>query len=194
MGTRSAQSPISSPEQSQSTSDSITLEQLPEDYTPSAIEAETIQATSYSSPTSSVDDASNSTDSDDAVSDTGTGVTQRFRDLQCDDKLGQQERSQGKSQHNATLVKRTYSQSVEDEEDVQLTLRDNFMRKSVPRKKRRRIGRPMSGEWVQEVSDGDSHNHIKSAKEDANFAVAEIEDVKPRLDEETLSDNAMEVD
>jgi len=195
MDTESPQPHISSLGQSQSTSDNITLEELPEDYMPIANEAETIQPTSYSSPTSSLDsDIQTSESDDDTMSDTGTGVTQRFQDLQCDEDSPKQRRSQDKKKRNAALFKRTYSQSVEDEKDVHLTPVDNFRRKAVPRRMRRRIGRPMSGEWVEEVSDGGSYNDIKSREGSVGITADSDEDVRSQVVGGNLEGNAMEVD
>jgi len=194
MDTESTQPHILSLGQSRSTSDNITLEELPEDYAPSANEAETIQPTSYSSPTSSADDGLHSSESDDTISDTGTGVTQRFQDLQCDENSPKQKRSQDKKKRSATFFKRTYSQSVEDEEDVQLTPVDKFRRKPVPRRMRRRIGRPMSGEWVEEVSDGGSYNDIESRVGSIGITADSDEDVRSQVVEGNLEGNAMEID
>lgn len=62
-------------------SDDITLEELPEDYSQSINEAETLQPTSYSSASSSAEGDYHSSDSDETMSDTGTGMTQRFQAL-----------------------------------------------------------------------------------------------------------------
>jgi len=162
MDAENIQQQTSSNDHDQAHLDDITLEELPEDYDPPIDETETIQPTSYSSPSSSVDGDHHSSDSDETMSETGTGMTQRFQALRCDENTPKPLRSQSRRKRSAPTFKRTFSQSVEGEEDVQSTPMDNFRRKAVPRRMRRRIGRPISGEWVEEVSIGGNYNDVKS--------------------------------
>lgn len=194
MDTADTQHQTSSAKHEHSSRDDLTLEELPEDYLPSTNGIETIRPTSYSSPSSSVNDDHASSDSDDTMSDTGTGMTQRFQALQCDEKTPEARRFQSRRKRKFPMFKRTFSQSVEGEEDVQVTPMDNFGRKAVPRRMRRRVGRPTSGEWVEEVVDGGNYNDVKSPDGTVDVAADKTEGNAYSVAESDAEGGAMDMD
>ncbi|GAB7341106.1 hypothetical protein MBLNU457_7418t2 [Dothideomycetes sp. NU457] len=194
MDTGNTQQQTSSNNHSHSPSDDITLEELPEDYTPSINETETLHPTSYSSPSSSVNGDYPSSDSDDTMSDTGTGMTQRFQALQCDEKMRKPRRSQSRRKRNVPVFKRTFSESVEGEKDVQTTPMDNFRRKAVPRRMRRRVERPMNEEWVEEVMDGGNYNDVRSPDGRVDVTADRAEEYTHQVAESDAEGGAMEMD
>lgn len=92
------------------------------------------------------------------------------------------------------MFKRTFSQSVEGEEDVQPTPMDNFRRKAVPRRMRRRVGRPTSEAWVEEVSDMEAYNNVKSRDGSVGDAAEGAEEDAYQVAESDAEGGAMEMD